>query len=75
MRLLMQAMAVLATVVVIALFVVLATPKAAHAIVATLIRDVDQPARHALAISCSAGPKAPAPSRVKSARHQRARNS
>jgi len=53
MKLLKQAVAVLGSVVLIAMMVALVMPKTAHAIVATLVRDVDQPARRPFTLSCS----------------------
>lgn len=53
MRLLKQAMAVLGAVVVIAALVAVVTPKAVHAVVATLVRDADNAAKHPFSASCN----------------------
>ena len=38
---------------VVALVIALAAPKTAHALVATLVRDVDNPARHPFQATCN----------------------
>jgi hypothetical protein len=53
MRLLKQALVVLGTVVVIAIFAALVTPKTAHAIVATFVQVVNTPARTAVGLTAN----------------------
>lgn len=55
MKLLKQAVAVLGCVAAIVVIAVLVTPQTVHALVATLVRDVDQPALQPFSTECSTG--------------------
>jgi len=53
MKLLKEALAVLGALILLAVMAVIVMPKATHAVVAALVRDEDQPARHPFYTSCT----------------------
>jgi len=55
MNLLRKALVPLAVVTVLVLVMSVAVPRAVHAVVATLVRDVDNPGRHPFSANCTAG--------------------